>query len=97
MVSTCQHTHHYQTAYSPVFGLSFNSSLVRVGSLMVSLIVGSYHSSPKGQCPTSISWHYLNTNLSSLNKCHVQMGSSKMNAIVAVLVKEGGNPEETFK
>jgi len=52
---TCQHTYHYQNAHSPsVFGLCLDSSLVRAGSLMVSLIVGSYRSSQKGQCPTSI-------------------------------------------
>lgn len=37
------------------FGLSFDRSPVRTGSLMGSLIVGSCHSSADGQFPNSIS------------------------------------------
>lgn len=52
-----------------LFLAPFDRSLVSIASLMDPLIVGSYHSSPRGQCPASIEWHCLSTNLSSLSKC----------------------------
>lgn len=50
---TCQLTYHDENAYGPsVFDFSYDRSLIRVRSLMDSLIVSCYHSSSQG--PTSM-------------------------------------------